>query len=114
MNRGKFSTRVGRGFIQKQGGYRFRGDEAAKWDKRSYVKVVGNESTFGDSKKKETLIQRYNAKEEIRLRFNKAFVGRVKTLGSAYNIKMQFQMEGLFVIKVTPLGGNICLLEEMV
>lgn len=44
---------------------------------------------------------------------NKAYVGRVKILGSTYNIQTQFEMEGIFAIKVTPMGGNLCLLEEM-
>lgn len=45
-------------------------------------------------------------------RFSKAYVGVVKTPGMTYNLQDIFDMEGYFSIKVTPLGANLCLLED--
>lgn len=30
-----------------------------------------------------------------------------------YNVQEQFHMKGVFSIRVTPLGSNLCLLEEV-
>lgn len=81
-------------------------------DKRSFVEVMDNASALGDTKSKERAVRRFTTIEENRSRFSKAFVGRIKIPGSAYNIQTQFEMEGFFAIKVTPLGGGLCLLEE--
>lgn len=50
---------------------------------------------------------------ENRQRFEKAYIGRVTILGTAYNIQTRFEMEGLFTIRVISMGGNVCLFEEM-
>ncbi|CAI8607977.1 unnamed protein product [Vicia faba] len=55
---------------------------------------------------------KYSSKEEDNLRLSKAYVDQVIILGSTYNIQTNFEMEGYFAIKVTPLGVNLCLLEE--
>lgn len=39
-------------------------------------------------------------------------VGKVLDPSSSYNMQMIFHSEGYFALKVTPLGGNICLLKE--
>lgn len=31
----------------------------------------------------------------------------------SYNIQTSFEVEGYFSIKVTPLGANLCLLEDL-
>lgn len=46
------------------------------------------------------------------LRFQKAYVGVVKNPGMTYNMHEYFNMEGYVGVKVTPLGTNLCLLEE--
>ena len=45
-------------------------------------------------------------------RFKKAFVGKVLSPGMTYNIQNIFHAQGYFAIKVTPMGANLCLLEE--
>lgn len=43
----------------------------------------------------------------------KAYVGEVLNPGSTYNLQVQFEVEGIFSIKFTPIGANLCLLEEV-
>lgn len=43
----------------------------------------------------------------------KAFVGVVSNPGSSCNVHIHFEMEGIFSIKVTPMGANLCLLVDM-
>lgn len=43
---------------------------------------------------------------------SKAYVGFVHNSGSSYYIQERFFSEGYFAIKVTPMGENMCLLEE--
>lgn len=50
--------------------------------------------------------------EERRRIFSIAYVGKVCISGSKYNIQTHLEMEGVFAVKVSPLGGNLCLLEE--
>lgn len=44
---------------------------------------------------------------------SKAYVGKVVISGMSYNIQTCLKMEEYFSIRVTPLGGNSCLLEEV-
>lgn len=44
----------------------------------------------------------------------KAFVGITKELGSAYGMKKIFHEEGIFSVRVTPLGASTCLLEDLI
>lgn len=46
------------------------------------------------------------------VRFKKAFVGVLEKAGSTYNIQEAFNIEGFFGNKITPLGANLCLMEE--
>lgn len=48
------------------------------------------------------------------VRFEKEFVGIVETPGMTYNNQEILYKEGIFGIQVTPLGANLCLLEENV
>ncbi|XP_058763424.1 uncharacterized protein LOC131636852 [Vicia villosa] len=82
-------------------------------DGRSYAKVVhegegSNYQVCAESRPK----LRYSSKAEDRNRLEKAYVGVVSIPGSTYNIQSHFEMEGFFQVKVTPMGGNLCLLEE--
>ncbi|XP_058733452.1 uncharacterized protein LOC131605070 [Vicia villosa] len=54
----------------------------------------------------------YNMEEEDLERFQKAFVGVVEVPGDTYNLQERFTKEGYFGVKVTPMGANLCLLEE--
>lgn len=62
--------------------------------------------------KEETIfLLNFQSNGALRSIFEKAYVGRVCIPGSAYNVQNHLEMEGVFAIKVAPLGGN-CLLEE--
>ncbi|KAI5437075.1 hypothetical protein KIW84_023263 [Lathyrus oleraceus] len=54
----------------------------------------------------------YSVGEEELGRFKKAYIGVVSEEGTTYNIQEKMHMEWVFTIKVTPLGANLCLLEE--
>lgn len=56
----------------------------------------------------------YNVDEEKMLKFNKMYVGVVKIPGSSYSIQEWLNVNGVFSIRVTPLGANKVLLEELV
>ncbi|XP_058725583.1 uncharacterized protein LOC131596865 [Vicia villosa] len=49
--------------------------------------------------------------EDLR-RFKKAFVGLVLKPGSSYNFQETLNQEGFYAIQSTPLGANMCLLED--
>ncbi|XP_058748519.1 uncharacterized protein LOC131621485 [Vicia villosa] len=55
----------------------------------------------------------FNTSAENLERFKRAFVGVIVNPGMSYNIQTSFEMEGYFSIKVTPLGANLCLLEDI-
>lgn len=42
----------------------------------------------------------------------KTFVGVVEKSGTIYDIQEALHVEGYFQIKSTPMGANLCLLEE--
>lgn len=81
---------------------------------RSFVEVVKNyeSSSSGGVHLAQDHIK-FSSKEEESFRFKKPYVGVVLQLGSIYDIQTHFKMEGYFSIKVTPLGANLCLLEEV-
>ncbi|XP_058780930.1 uncharacterized protein LOC131655034 [Vicia villosa] len=55
----------------------------------------------------------FKVEESEMCRFKKAFIGVVEESGMSYNIPEAFNIEGYFRVKVTPIGANLCLLEEM-
>lgn len=55
---------------------------------------------------------KFDVTKENISRFEKAFVGVVETPSITYNIQDMLYKEGFFGIQVTPLGANLCLLEE--
>lgn len=54
----------------------------------------------------------FNIEEEDMKIFERAFVGVAEKAGSTYNIQHALRVEGYFNIKATPLGANLCFLEE--
>ncbi|XP_058783878.1 uncharacterized protein LOC131658623 [Vicia villosa] len=83
-------------------------------DRRSYAKVVhdgvgSNSNVCAESRPKLC----YSSKAKDRNKLEKAYVGFVSIPGSSYNIQSHFEMEGYFQVKVTPMGGNLCLLGEV-
>lgn len=79
---------------------------------RTFASVVTEDVVNTGSKVDEETKFCFKSKEENRMRFMKAYVGKVLVSGSTYNIQMHFEMEGVFAVKITPLGDNLCLLEE--
>ncbi|XP_058758617.1 uncharacterized protein LOC131631862 [Vicia villosa] len=78
---------------------------------KTYAEMVAT-SNFKTHQHHEADSLCFEAKEEDMIRFKKAFVGVVHQSGMSYNIQNSFDLEGYFAIKVTPLGANLCLLEE--
>ncbi|KAI5434689.1 hypothetical protein KIW84_021493 [Lathyrus oleraceus] len=58
------------------------------------------------------VLLRFFTNEEGLSRFQKAFIGIVENSGLTYRMQDIFHVEGYFPMKVTPLGANLCLLEE--
>lgn len=81
-----------------------------KKDTRSFAEVVLGSGGFSSNNVFGQL--EYASKEEDLAKFNKAYVGVVVDPGMSYNIQNSFELEGYFSIKVTPIGANLCLLEE--
>lgn len=47
-------------------------------------------------------------------RFGRAFIGTLRDSAMAQDLKKVFLEKGIFTIRVTILGHNICLLEDLV
>ncbi|XP_058726669.1 uncharacterized protein LOC131598038 [Vicia villosa] len=88
------------------------GDFGGRKAGRSYADVVQKANVEDGICQNLPCSLSFSSKEEDRKRFSKAYMGRVKTPGSAYNIQTHFDMEGMFAVKVSPMGGNMCLLED--
>ncbi|XP_058741575.1 uncharacterized protein LOC131613953 [Vicia villosa] len=54
----------------------------------------------------------FNVESSDLKHFEKAYVGIVETPGMTFDIQEAFHSEGYFRVKATPLGANLCLLEE--
>lgn len=79
------------------------------------MEVVGRKEGGGfeaSTRKPEVLLEYFTKEEDVE-RFWKAHVGFVVTPDSSYNIHTHFKMECYFSIKITLLGANTFLLEEM-
>lgn len=76
---------------------------------QSYVDVVRNMLKEGKQSFDGII---FSSDIELRAKLSKAYVGVMINLGSSYNIQEIFFSEGYFAIKVTPMGANMCLLEE--
>lgn len=91
----------------------FRGRVDARRDFKTFVAVVANTSKNAGRKVIEGNLFRFKSNEDRRQRLKKAYVGKALILGAGYNIHMHMEMEGIFAIKVIPLGGNLCMMEEL-
>ncbi|CAK8572723.1 unnamed protein product [Lathyrus sativus] len=95
-------------------GKKSSGHPNSKVGARSFAKVVnvaGASSTTYIPRKTPVHIS-YNLEEDDIFRLNKAYVRVVNSPDMSYNIQTSFKTKGYFSIKVTPLGANLCLLEE--
>lgn len=79
---------------------------------RSFVDVVNNKKASSSSSFKNFMV--YNSPKEAWNRFQNAFVGKVSIMGSTSSVQTKLEMEGNYNIKVTPMGGSVCLLEETI
>ncbi|XP_058775246.1 uncharacterized protein LOC131649501 [Vicia villosa] len=85
-------------------------------DKRSFADVVHNRFERDVSGAVATGIKAvfFAAAKDETNRYSKAFVGVIKEAEVALKIKQIFYEEGLFSIRITLLGPNLCLLEDLV
>ncbi|XP_058727198.1 uncharacterized protein LOC131598634 [Vicia villosa] len=94
-------------------------EHKARWsirdtNRKSYAQMVEGKYVDGQlqARKIPFVHMEYNMEEADMNQFQKAFVGVVENPGATYNIQEYFNMEGYFGVKVTPMGANLCLLEE--
>lgn len=85
----------------------------SKVGERSFAEVVNNGRNISATLSlKPPVHMKYQTDESELVRFKKTFVGFMINPGMACNIQTSFEIEGYFSIKVTPIGANICFLEE--
>lgn len=77
---------------------------------RSFTEVVIDKRTEVASSSVSQLSYSSSVADKDRLR--KAYVWKVKILGSTYGMQTKLKMEGYYNVKVTLLGESLCLLEE--
>lgn len=101
------------------GGKHFYKEQGNKWmgrvDGRYFADVLGNRKNnhkAGDSYLKSTLV--VEAVEEDIIRCQRAYTGFLKSPIEESELKGIFLEEGLFYIRVTMLGPNMCILEDLV
>lgn len=103
---------VNSGKMEKQG----RRGGAGWIDTRSFVDVMMN--------RKDPIMKKYvvavsktfavSLEEEDVFRYGKAFTGVLRHLMLGVEMKKIFIKEGIFSIRVTPMGPNLCLLEDLI
>lgn len=89
----------------------------AKRDTRSFAEVINSKKVGGNEsirKGKRNYSLSFEVDEEEVSYYRKAFVGITKELGCAYGMKTVFHEEGIFFVRVTPLGASTCLLEDLI
>ncbi|XP_058776839.1 uncharacterized protein LOC131651188 [Vicia villosa] len=78
-------------------------------DGRSFAAVTSNK---GDHPIEKAAQLEYNmGEDEVWQRFRGAYVGEVRYASLTYNLQEVLDGEGVFGIKITPLGANLCLME---
>lgn len=77
----------------------------------SYERAV--EAVNGGKKEMNSRLVDFVTQGGEKKRLAKAFIGVVLNPGSSYNMQIQFEVEGIFSIKVTPMSANFCLLEDV-
>ncbi|XP_058747156.1 uncharacterized protein LOC131620160 [Vicia villosa] len=108
-----------KGLHASSGGFAERKNEGMNFKKesrrenRSYADIVMGSGTKAAKMQGYKASFSYNSCEEQKMRLQKAFVGKTILPGAAYNVHVHMEMEGIFAVKVSPLGGNLCLLEEL-
>lgn len=82
----------------------------------SYMDVLQNNSALKEPKSEvfydKTLS--FSPNEDDIYLYNKSFTGKIMNPGLEIDLKKIFMEDGVFSIRVTMLGLNLCLLEELV
>ncbi|XP_058775830.1 uncharacterized protein LOC131650116 [Vicia villosa] len=98
-------------------GGKFQGKSSKAWvDKRSFADVLHNRKanpSIGDDVLEVKTVFFSSEKEEYN-RYSKACTRVMKDPGVAMNLKQIFHEEGLFSIRLTVLGPNLYILEDLV
>lgn len=78
-------------------------------------KLLGNKFLGGRSKEHKPFFAhvQFNIEDYDMFIFERAFIEVVENAGMRYNTQEVFHTEGYFRFKVTPLGENLCFLEEI-
>lgn len=85
----------------------------AKVGERFFTEGVNNGRIISEPFPKKPFVHlKFQTEEAVLASFRKAYMGVVINPDMSYNIQTSFKIEGYFSIKVTPLGANLCLLEE--
>lgn len=61
----------------------------------------------------EPIVFQFKSSSDVRDRLKKAYIGEVLFPGETHNLQTHFAIEGVFSIKISPLGPNLCVLEEL-
>lgn len=92
--------------------------------KKSYAQVIHNDEKDGKNarpwmhwkekeKEKPLFVHlQFNIEEEGFNGIHKAFTRVVVEPGSTYSMQKKFHSKSHFTIKISPLGANLCLMEE--
>ncbi|XP_058726326.1 uncharacterized protein LOC131597659 [Vicia villosa] len=89
-----------------------RDGQASRRGHRSFAEVVGGGLGISVVPGDLSSSLCFKSEDEDKKRFLKAYVGRVLIPRSAYNLQSYLEMEGVYVMRVTSLGGDVCLLED--
>lgn len=102
-------------FEEKRG--KFQGQSSKVWSNRkTFVDAIRNskgETSKGEEVLAENTVQFTTEKEELS-RYWKAFIGVIKEPKLVVKLKHFFHEEGLLAIRLTILGLNMCILEDLV
>ncbi|MCI32149.1 hypothetical protein A2U01_0053361, partial [Trifolium medium] len=79
--------------------------------KKSYAHAVKEDPIVKNTKN--SCVLTYHADPDILKSLQGAYVGFVHHPGMSYNIQDEFHRQGYFRIKITPLGANMVLLEDL-
>ncbi|XP_058759365.1 uncharacterized protein LOC131632637 [Vicia villosa] len=81
---------------------------------RTYADVTQRRSGDINAEKQVLRTVIYQPNQENHIQYSKAYTGRIKEPEKMVDFKRLFHEEGIFNIRVTSLGPNICLLEDLV
>ncbi|XP_058746554.1 uncharacterized protein LOC131619483 [Vicia villosa] len=90
----------------------FRDGMGSRRGIRTFAAAVGGVSGCKDVTGEVSINFCFKSNDEDKKRFLKAYVGRVLIPRSAYNIQSYMEMDGVYPVRVIPLGGDVCLSKD--